>query len=432
MSRQSKFTCMAPECHRPVIKSMTGHVYGKRKRYINSEVVRVYACSSRCYSLAEAFLYDPQNQITENESTTFKDIIDYWVEHRAMYTKKYRPTSSREYRNRIQQATWWSERIGEYDIDEITMDLLERSFIELSSIRAAKTAVKYKWTLGLIYASAIKRGLYNGRNLGRELEEPLDDKTQLVPLRDGEEVGNTLRPEDMQRVFDEFPRKTFLQWNVYLAVMLNAHTGLRAAELTGLEPRHFLNNNQEIRVEQELLQSWDADTKASYWEIDPSLKGRQSRTVVVWDSQLISQLLAEHLKRKSQQRMRLGVEWEETGLLLCDHRGGFLTRDNLLKGWQRGCEKLSEPIMWERVGHSDKNGDRKRTMRAPELKALRHTFASLSMKGSGLDTMEVRNQLGHQHLATTEIYLKNDPVLARRGVAEKLEGSPLVRPATNR
>ena len=78
---------MAPECHRPVIKSMTGHVYGKRKRYINSEVVRVYACSSRCYGLAEAFLYDPQNRITENESTTFKDIIDYWVEHRAMYTK---------------------------------------------------------------------------------------------------------------------------------------------------------------------------------------------------------------------------------------------------------------------------------------------------------------------------------------------------------
>jgi integrase len=257
--------------------------------------------------VAEAFLHDPQNQITENESTTFKDIIDYWVEHRAMYTKKYRPTSSREYRNRIQQATWWSERIGEYDIHEVTMDQLERSFIELSSIRAAKTAAKYKWTLGLIYASAIKRGLYNGRNLGRELEEPLDDKTQLVPLRDGEEVGNTLRPEDMQRVFDEFPRKTFLQWNVYLAVMLSAHTGLRAAELTGLEPRHLLNNNQEIRVEQELLQSWDADTKASYWEIDPSLKGRQSRTVVVWDSQLISQLLAEHMKRKSQQRMRLGV-----------------------------------------------------------------------------------------------------------------------------
>ncbi len=53
------------------------------------------------------------------------------------------------------------------------------------------------------------------------------------------------------------------------------------------------------------------------------------------------------------------------------------------------------------------------------------------MKGSGLDTQEVRNQLGHQHLATTEIYLKNDPVLARRDVAEKLEGSPLVRPVAN-
>ena len=114
------------------------------------------------------------------------------------------------------------------------------------------------------------------------------------------------------------------------------------------------------------------------------------------------ELLAEHRRQQSEQRMRIADVWQDNGFVFADEIGGPLRRDNILKRHLRPALK--------RAGLSD----------SFRLYDLRHTCATL-MLSQNLNPKVAAERLGHASVKMTlDTYSHVTPTMQQEA-SEKLD-----------
>jgi len=429
LSRLGKKICMAPDCQVMVVKGMKGVVWSKETRTGNDRI-HVTACSKRCYRDVENHFESPHGMTADG--LTFGAVAEYWIENKSMYLKGTKKLCSEQHRvDSVRQCTWWIDRIGDVRLDRLNEDLVENHFGDIDKARAAKTVHKYKLVLGHVLESARKRRLYAGPNFAETLTVTRDDETQLVPLRDGEDMGKSLWVEDIEQLKEQFPVDSFLDWNTYVAAMIAIHAGLRAGEISGLKQNHVLRNEdgavERLRIEGgiKLLAKADKETGIpAVWGPDPSTKGKRARTVGIHDSQFMTELLDENQVRQAEFRRAIGSSSVYRGYVVTDINGDFYNPSGYSSNWSDRCLLLEPPIGWDRPGSSNDDGVRTRSFKAPKFHDLRHTFSYFGIR-KGMTITEMMNALGHTKASTTDHYLRSNMVLDQQEVVSKIGGTAL-------
>ena len=396
---------MAPDCQVMVVKGMKGVVWSKETRTGNDNKISVTACSKRCYRDAEDALKDPAGNI--HPDATFRDIAEVWRDESSEYRIDGREAGGQYIVSRHKWLEYWLERIGDVQLDQITKKLVMDAFREVLTTRAASTAKKHKIVLAHVFQDALDRETYKGTNWGRVLPNPRDDKTQLVPKRNGKVVGKALWNEDYHRIKNEMNTDSFSDWNHYVAAMISMHTGLRMGEILALQDKHLIRNAHgvvdRILVEQEITRD-----KSGVSFVDDSTKGEESRTVGALDNLTLTELLDKNVRRQIEWRKETGFYFVHRGFVVCKGDGDFIKVATVGSRWAKLLRQLDPPLVWERVGQSDENGHRERKLMPPSFHELRHTFAAFGM-AHGLTLPELQMALGHKLITTTEGYLTSDP-----------------------
>ena len=166
-----------------------------------------------------------------------------------------------------------------------------------------------------------------------------------------------LREEEMDRLLDipQMWEEGYSGLRARTIILLFYETGIRLAELVGLNDTDVDFVNHQLKV-----------------------TGKRNKQRIIPFGAELEQALREYMRQRDSQPLRL-----ETGLLLND-KGLRMTRSQVSR------------VVKDSLGKAT-------TMRKRSPHVLRHTFAT-AMLNNGAGLQEVQKLLGHESVATTEIY----------------------------
>ena len=177
------------------------------------------------------------------------------------------------------------------------------------------------------------------------------------------------------------------RWAPLIAVALA--TGLRMGEVLGLRWGDVDLADSTIRVQRQYGQD-------RTFSEPKSAKGR--RTIDLPASCLA--IIREHRRQQAEERVFVGVDWQDQDLVFCTHQGRPLSQRNVLRAFK---------VLLARAGLPDM-----------PFHALRHTHATLLL-AQGIHPKVVQERLGHATIAMTlDIYSAYVPSMGR-DAADKLD-----------
>ena len=157
-----------------------------------------------------------------------------------------------------------------------------------------------------------------------------------------------------------------------LIVKLAGCLGLRREELCGLKWESVDFTRRRITIR-------EARTAAGATIVQKETKNRSSARALHMVDELYP-LLRREYARQAEDRLRLGEEWPDTGLVLVDRTGQPYSPNNISLAFMRFIRKKGLPDI--------------------SLHGLRHTFATVA-SAQGVPLFEIGKALGHSTPATT-------------------------------
>jgi len=184
---------------------------------------------------------------------------------------------------------------------------------------------------------------------------------------------SALSPQESARFMAALERD---RYSALFALALS--TGMRPAEYLGLRWIDVEMSKATVTVQRSLV--WR--TKGGGWYFTQPKTSRSRRTIPLPPSMAVA--LLEHKRRQSEERMKLGADWQDHGLVFTTPLGSPLNISNL-------TSKHFKPAL-RRAGLPT-------TIR---LYDLRHTCATLLL-GAGENPKVVSERLGHASIVLTII-----------------------------
>lgn len=161
------------------------------------------------------------------------------------------------------------------------------------------------------------------------------------------------------------------RWGALIAVALA--TGMRQGEILGLKWGDVDFDAQVIRVARQLGRDGQLD----------ELKNDKHRRGIDIPATTTA-ILREHKRRQNEERLLVGSEWQDGGLIFCTHRG--------------------RPLIWRNVTREYKQLLKLAGLPDRRFHSLRHTNASLLLL-QGVHPKVVQERLGHASISITlDIY----------------------------
>ena len=189
------------------------------------------------------------------------------------------------------------------------------------------------------------------------------------------------------------------------AIMLILYTGLRRAELCGLDWDDIDFDNGVLHVKRNIIYTPETGI------IEDTTKTAQSNRVLNIPGEMV-QLLKIYKSCQAEQRLLLGEAWENSGKVFPTDTGGIMNPDSLSRWYHKFVERHKLP--------------------ESHLHTLRHTSATLLIAG-GVDIATVSKRLGHANKTTTLNIYTHAIQSADAIAAEKLQNilSPTKRLKAN-
>ena len=208
-------------------------------------------------------------------------------------------------------------------------------------------------------------------------------KWQLIPGNPAEHTDPP-RGEDVE--IDPLPAETISALlnaarghRLEALVVVGVFTGLRIGELAGLRWSDVDLENSTLRVRQQVIRP------NSGARID-TLKSKAARRSVYLPPQAV-EAFRKHRLRQSEEKLRAGPLWENTGLIFTNHKGELLDTSHV-------SGRVLRPLL-KRAGVD---------IKGVRFHDLRHTFATLSAM-NGEHPQVVQRALGHSTMnQTMKIY----------------------------
>lgn len=177
----------------------------------------------------------------------------------------------------------------------------------------------------------------------------------------------TWAPEDVRRFLTATKDDVW-----YVGYLLAVTCGLRRGELCGLrwEDLDLDAPSPTLRVRQQLL---EVAGQLSFG--DP--KTRAGRRTIALDAVTMT-ALTKHRRHQQEERLRSGLVWADSGLVLSGHDGAPMRPDSMTQAFRRKVRALGLPVI--------------------RLHDLRHTHATLGLS-AGVHAKVMTERLGHSSTA---------------------------------
>ena len=273
------------------------------------------------------------------------------------------------------------EPLGKTMLSDLRALQIQNLYSQMQERGLSPRVVRYTHA---VLSSALKQGVRWGM-----LQRNPAELVQLPKLRRKEMRAMT--PEESARFLSA------LQTDRYSALFsLALSTGMRPEEYLGLRWTDVDLAKASVTVQRALV--WR--TKGGGWYFTEPKTSRSRRTIPLPTSMVIA--LTEHKRRQSEERLRLGSEWQDNGLVFTTVLGTPLNISNL-------TAKHFKPAL--------KSAGLPKCIR---LYDLRHTCATLLL-GAGENPKVVSERLGHASITLTlDVYSHVLPDM-QKAATDKLE-----------
>lgn len=299
------------------------------------------------------------------------DFLDEWL---VGQTSRLKETTWESYRIVVDRV---KARIGKVKLQALTPLELERFYRVLGESGghrgdplSVKTIRNTHTVLRKALADAERLGLIM-RNPGATARPPADQPVE-------QKTWNS----DELREFLE----AIAEHRLYALYVLLATTGMRRGEALGLRWSDLDLDGAELHVVQTLV-------AINYQPVFSAPKTKRSRRLIYIDVDTVGVLRA-HRARQREERLAAGPVWDgEHDLVFCEVLGG--------------------PMIPDRVSRDFRTLVRRALVRDIRLHDLRHTFATLALKG-GVHPKVVSERLGHATVGITlDLYSHVTPAIGR-------------------
>lgn len=294
-------------------------------------------------------------------------LIEQFITH-ILSIKRYSPLTARNYRHDLEEFLRWGELSsgGDFELLQVKGEDLRRWMMTLSEEGKMKSA-------------SINRTLSSLRSFYRYLRhESLVEKNPFVgvsSMRTSRRLPKYVAEEQMvyvvERVLQDAESEDYIEARNALVVLLFYASGLRLAELVGLNVGDFASDFSMLKVR----------GKGDKERVVPIVK--RLREIII---RYISRFLAHKIWNSPQKPLFLSK------------RGERISRSDV----QRTVARLLRECGVE--GKS-----------SPHV--LRHTFAT-HLLNEGADLREIQELLGHSSLRATQVYTHNNIAQLRRIYSE--------------
>jgi len=266
------------------------------------------------------------------------------------YEKRYSQHTLVSYQNDLEQLEHFlSREYAETELKDINHAIIRDWIISLSSKGLNSNSINRKLvTIRSFFKFLIKKGVVNK-----------NPATKLTNLKTKKGLPHFIREHDINLLFDNLEEeKNFVVLRDHLVVELLYGTGMRLAELLELKESSIDQMNYTIKV-----------------------LGKRNKERLIPVNGTLIELIKKYISKKNE-----AFEGNATDYLIVSNRG-----------------KKSYPMMINRIVKKFLQGasvDKK----SPHI--LRHTYATHLLE-RGADLNAVKDLLGHQSLAATQIYTHN-------------------------
>ncbi len=289
------------------------------------------------------------------------DWLDYWLEH--VIAVNRRPATHTLYE--ITVRLYLKPALGRYPLTRLSATRVQTF---LTGQLADGHSIRRVQVMKTVLSSALTRAMREElvmRNVARLAELPAWERKPITPWTAAEARAFLDAAEDDP---------------LYPAFMLLLLYGLRRGEVLGLRWRDVDDEDNELRVRQQ-IQRVHGELR-----IGPvkSAAGRRDLPLLT----LAAEVLELRRAAQAADRLELGRAWQDAGLIFTTRTGRPIEPRNMARSFHRIC-----------TTHG---------LRAINVHHVRHTTATL-LKNLGVPARDAQLILGHSRLAVTlEIYTHED------------------------
>lgn len=287
-------------------------------------------------------------------TTTLADWLDYWMDE--IIKPNRADTTVYGYTNIIERHL--IPALGEIPIQQLTPTHIQQYYTMLLREKglSPNTIRRHHDLLSASLRMAVRQDILM-RCPTERVEPP-----RVIPHE-----AKFYSPDNLKRLYAE-TEGTWLELVVKLAGCL----GLRREEICGLKWTSVDFERQRIHIR-------EARTAAGSSIVQKETKNRSSSRILHLTDELYP-LLRREYRRQAEDRLRLGEEWPDTGLVLVDRAGQPYSPNNVSLAFHRFIKRHNLPEI--------------------TLHGLRHTFATVA-SAQGAPLFEIGKALGHSTPATT-------------------------------
>ena len=275
--------------------------------------------------------------------------------------KRYSVRTVGEYRDDLKAwCAFLGWEMAEFDPSKLCAEDVKLWMINMLDNQQSPRSVKRRLSaVKSLYKFLLRVGLVKV-DITRAIIAPKTDRPLPIYFREGEmEIVKANQARDWNDEMDE--ERQFLHLRDYLIVEILYQTGMRRAELVGLQDGDVDTIQRQIRV-----------------------FGKRAKERVIPIGESLCGLIHEYREKKSE----IFAD--------ADGNGTFLVRKKRKGNWQAMDAHSLYNIVRARMGEVS-------TLRKHSPHVLRHTFAT-TMLNNGADIRTIQSLLGHARLAATQVY----------------------------
>ena len=304
-----------------------------------------------------------QGTYTAPSKMTVGDWLDIWSSD---YLGGVKPYTLRSYTNQIRNHI--KPALGAVKLEALDAHTIQAFYNGLGvghEGRPGLSPASVKTVHGVLH-QALKQAMINGYirfNPAEACKLPRIERKEIVPLNEKQSTAflNAVKGHPFEMLYT-----------------LDLFTGMRRGEILGLTWDCVDFKKGTIRIEKQLQRE---KKKGGVYIFAPL---KNDRTRMITPAPFVMKLLKAHRGKQTEQRLKAGELWEDSGLVFTDGMGHHLNGETVYKNFKRIVADLG--------------------IQSARLHDLRHTYAVASIR-SGDDVKTIQQNLGHATAAfTLDVY----------------------------
>lgn len=246
---------------------------------------------------------------------------------------------------------------------------------------SSRTILQYHRFISTVFTQAEK-----------EMIVQYNPASKATPPKMERNEAECFQPEEVLRIIECLENEP-IKWKTITHLLII--TGCRRGEIAGLKWSAIDWENNQIKIERALLYSADIGV------YEDTTKTGEIRYIKLPTDTM--QLLRKYRAWHSEERLKNGDRWKDTGFLFTRDDGGMMNPDSITQWLAKFSDKYGLPHI-----HPHK---------------FRHTMASM-LYYNGFDSITISKRLGHSQVSTTtDIYshvIKQADAMAADAIAETI------------